>query len=76
MPKVFESEYKKLRQLSLLLIGLIDDEECKLKWYEKINELDRNIDRKREIQNFNRRFNSKRYKRFEVKEVENKLDFT
>tara|TARA_Y100001973_G_C5201902_1_gene338475 strand:+ start:2833 stop:3063 length:231 start_codon:yes stop_codon:yes gene_type:complete len=76
MPKVFESEYKKLRQLSLLLIGLIEDEECKIKWYEKINELDRNIDRKREIQNFNRRFNSKRYKRFEVKEVGNKLDFT
>ena len=76
MPRVFESEYKKLRQLSLLLISMIDDEECKIKWYEKINELDRNIDRKREIQNFNRRFNSKRYKRFEVKEVGNKLDFT
>ncbi len=76
MPKVFESEYKKLRQLSLLLISMIDDEECKIKWYEKINELDKNIDRKREIQNSNRKFNYKRYKRFEVKEVGNKLDFT
>ena len=76
MPRVFESEYKKLRQLSLLLISMIDDEECKIKWYEKINELDKNIDRKREIQNSNRRFNCKRYKRFEIKEVGNKLDFT
>ena len=76
MPKVFESEYKKLRQLSLLLIGLIEDEEFKIRWYEKINELDKNIDRKREILNSNRKFNYKRYKRFEVKEVGKNLNFT
>ena len=76
MPKIFESEYKQLRQLVLLLIGMIEDEECKIRWYEKLNQLDKNIDRKREIANSNRRFNCKRYKRMEVKVYENHLDFS
>ena len=76
MPKIFESEYKQLRQLVLLLIGMIEDEECKIIWYEKLNQLDKNIDRKREISNSNRRFNRRRYKRMEVKVYEENLDFS
>jgi hypothetical protein len=77
MTKIFESEYKKLRQYMICLIDiLIEDEEYKQKWYYKIDILDKNIDRKRKQQNLNRRFNGKRYKRMEINKHKNELDFS
>jgi len=55
---------------------MIIDEEYKLKWYTKINELDKNIDMKREKTLLNRGWNSRRTNRVNFKKFEGVLDFS
>lgn len=77
MSRIYEHEYKILRQYILLIVStMIIDEEYKLKWYTKINELDKNIDMKREKTLLNRGWNSRRTNRVNFKKFEGVLDFS
>ena len=77
MSRIYEHEYKILRQYILLIVStMIIDEEYKLKWYTKINELDKNIDMKREKTLLNRGWNSRRTNRVNFKKIEGVLDFS
>ena len=77
MSRIYEHEYKILRQYILLIVStMIIDEEYKLKWYTKIYELDKNIDMKREKTLLNRGWNSRRTNRVNFKKFEGVLDFS
>ncbi len=77
MPKIFEFEYKILRQYFLLIVdSFIEDEDYKNQWYRKITELDERIDRRREKAQINRQWNMKRTKRTKFTEFNDTLDFS